>query len=82
MDFLRSLGVPEDVAKTDAEGMEHHVSPQTLAAFEKQYPEHVPDWPILRKLKFPGSDQAEMGEETAHVESTPLFVPFSAPPPS
>lgn len=33
--FLVSLGVPEDVAKTDAEGMEHHVSPETLAAFEK-----------------------------------------------
>ena len=32
--FLRSLGVPERVAETDAEGIEHHVSPETLAAFE------------------------------------------------
>jgi DtxR family transcriptional regulator, manganese transport regulator len=33
--FLRSLGVPEQVAQSDAEGIEHHVSPETLAAFER-----------------------------------------------
>jgi len=32
--FLRSLGVPDHVARIDAEGMEHHVSPETLAAFK------------------------------------------------
>lgn len=32
--FLCSLGVPERVARLDAEGMEHHVSPETLAAFK------------------------------------------------
>lgn len=32
--FLRSIGVPESVAETDAEGIEHHVSPETLAAFQ------------------------------------------------
>jgi len=32
--FLRSLGVPERVAERDAEGIEHHVSPDTLAAFQ------------------------------------------------
>jgi DtxR family manganese transport transcriptional regulator len=31
--FLRSLGIPERVAQSDAEGIEHHVSPETLAAF-------------------------------------------------
>ena len=31
--FLRSLGIPERVAEMDAEGIEHHVSPDTLAAF-------------------------------------------------
>ena len=31
--FLRSLGVPEAIAHADAEGMEHHVSKETLAAF-------------------------------------------------
>jgi DtxR family transcriptional regulator, manganese transport regulator len=33
--FLRSLGVAEDVARVDAEGIEHHVSDQTLAAFDR-----------------------------------------------
>ena len=32
--FLLSLGVPERAAELDAEGIEHHVSPETLAAFE------------------------------------------------
>ncbi|HUL51885.1 MAG TPA: manganese-binding transcriptional regulator MntR [Opitutaceae bacterium] len=32
-DFLKSLGVPADIAHVDAEGMEHHVSAETLAAF-------------------------------------------------
>ena len=34
--FLRSLGIPEKVAELDAEGIEHHVSPETLAAFERR----------------------------------------------
>ena len=33
--FLGSLGVPAAIAQADAEGMEHHVSRQTLAAFIK-----------------------------------------------
>jgi DtxR family manganese transport transcriptional regulator len=33
--FLRALGVPEGIAQTDAEGIEHHVSPETLAAFKR-----------------------------------------------
>lgn len=32
--FLRALGVSDEVARQDAEGMEHHVSQQTLEAFE------------------------------------------------
>ena len=32
--FLCSLGIAERVAEMDAEGMEHHVSPETLAAFK------------------------------------------------
>jgi DtxR family manganese transport transcriptional regulator len=31
---LTALGVPAEVAEADAEGIEHHVSPTTLAAFE------------------------------------------------
>ena len=34
-DFLVSLGVPEGIAEADAEGVEHHVSDETLAAFRK-----------------------------------------------
>jgi len=33
-EFLKSLGIPEAVAESDAEGIEHHVSPETLAAFD------------------------------------------------
>jgi DtxR family manganese transport transcriptional regulator len=33
--FLRSLGIPEHVAERDAEGIEHHVSPETLATFKR-----------------------------------------------
>jgi len=32
--FLQSVGVPQHVAERDAEGIEHHVSPETLAAFQ------------------------------------------------
>ena len=32
--FLLSLGVDEETARIDAEGMEHHVSENTLEAFE------------------------------------------------
>lgn len=33
-DFLRMLGVDESVIYRDVEGMEHHISPQTLNAIE------------------------------------------------
>jgi DtxR family manganese transport transcriptional regulator len=35
LDFLKSLGVPSAAAESDAEGIEHHVSRETLAAFCK-----------------------------------------------
>jgi DtxR family manganese transport transcriptional regulator len=34
-DFLTSIGVSPATADTDAEGVEHHVSEETLAIFEK-----------------------------------------------
>ena len=34
-DFLLALGVPEDIAEQDVEGIEHHVSEETLAAMRK-----------------------------------------------
>jgi len=33
--FLRSFGIPETVAQSDAEGIEHHVSKETLSAFQR-----------------------------------------------
>ncbi len=33
--LLRAVGVPEEAAERDAEGMEHYVSDETLEAFER-----------------------------------------------
>ncbi len=44
-EFLESVGVPADAARADAEGIEHHVSDETLAAFERflaRQPARVP----------------------------------------
>lgn len=35
VEFLQALGISEATAKADAEGIEHHVSEETLAAFDK-----------------------------------------------
>ena len=35
VDLLIAVGVPAEDARADAEGIEHHVSPATLAAFSK-----------------------------------------------
>lgn len=35
LSFLLKIGVPPDIAEQDAEGMEHHVSPETLAAINE-----------------------------------------------
>lgn len=45
--------------------------------FRQQYPERVPGLPLLRKLRFPGSDQRDSGEATIPVPNQPLFVPWS-----
>lgn len=33
--LLRAIGVPANIAEIDAEGMEHHISPETLRAIKK-----------------------------------------------
>ena len=33
--FLRALGLSDTIAETDAEGLEHHLSPETLAAMAR-----------------------------------------------
>jgi DtxR family transcriptional regulator, manganese transport regulator len=35
--YLISLGVPTHIAEIDAEGMEHHVSPETLQALKRNF---------------------------------------------
>lgn len=35
IEFLKKLGVAEEIATADAEGMEHHISPQTLKAIKR-----------------------------------------------
>lgn len=35
VEFLKAIGVPQDVAEIDAEGIEHHVSKETVAAFRE-----------------------------------------------
>ena len=40
--FLQRLGVPDQVAADDSEGIEHHVSPQTLAAMRRVLDEGLP----------------------------------------
>ena len=34
-DFLVTIGIPAPIAEEDAEGVEHHVSPETLAVFAR-----------------------------------------------
>lgn len=45
--FLLSIGVPASAAERDAEGIEHHVGEETLAAFEKHL--RAPRRPAGRK---------------------------------
>lgn len=33
-EFLLKLGIPEDIVAIDVEGIEHHISPETLQAIE------------------------------------------------
>jgi DtxR family manganese transport transcriptional regulator len=35
LSFLIAIGVPESIAETDAEGIEHHVSSETLDAMRR-----------------------------------------------
>ena len=43
-EFLKMIGVADDVAHLDAEGIEHHLHPQTINKLEKLIP-------ILKKIK-------------------------------
>ena len=41
LDFLKSIGVSDATAQLDAEGVEHHVSEETLKAFKKVIRNHT-----------------------------------------
>lgn len=40
--FLEAIGVPTTIAERDAEGIEHHVSPETLAAIRRMLAVRTP----------------------------------------
>lgn len=44
LEYLLALGVPEEIAAIDVEGMEHHISPITLQAFQS----HLKQLDLLR----------------------------------
>ena len=50
-DFLRMLGINEDVIYHDVEGMEHHISPQTLRAIEALLSELQEHPTLVAKIK-------------------------------
>jgi Mn-dependent DtxR family transcriptional regulator len=50
-DFLRMLGIEEEVVYHDVEGMEHHISPQTLNAIETLMAVLRKDPQILSRIK-------------------------------
>ena len=46
--FLKHIGVPQAVAEADAEGLEHHVSEETLKAFQQLMKNLEPSAPTRR----------------------------------
>jgi DtxR family transcriptional regulator, manganese transport regulator len=50
-DFLRMLGIDEEVIYHDVEGMEHHISPQTLHAVETLVDELQHEPKLLARIK-------------------------------
>ena len=50
-DFLRTLGVNEEVIYHDVEGMEHHISPQTLHSIESLLAELQQNPAIVSRIK-------------------------------
>jgi Mn-dependent DtxR family transcriptional regulator len=50
-DFLRMLGVNEEVIYHDVEGMEHHISPQTLHSIESLLAELQQNPALVARIK-------------------------------
>lgn len=49
----------------------------TFFGFRKQYPEGIPDLPLIRRFRFPGSDQRDTGTASIEVPNRALFVPWN-----
>jgi Mn-dependent DtxR family transcriptional regulator len=54
-DFLRMLGVNEEVIYHDVEGMEHHISPQTLHSIEALLSELRQNPAMVARIKSHGT---------------------------
>jgi len=63
--FLTALGVPPEVAEEDAEGIEHHVSPDTLAAFARFVDENRAASPGREAVEPPDARPADTGPTDA-----------------
>jgi len=50
-DYLRMIGIDEEVIDHDVEGMEHHISPQTLRAIEALLSELQQHPKLIAKIK-------------------------------
>ena len=50
-DFLRMIGIDDEVIYHDVEGMEHHISPQTLRAIEALLSELQQHPKLIAKIK-------------------------------
>jgi len=50
-DFLRTLGITEEAIYHDVEGMEHHISPQTLQAIEALLSELRQDPTLVARVR-------------------------------
>jgi len=61
VEFLEALGVPLAAAKADAEGIEHHVSPETLYAFQRFIASRNASSPTSDSLK---TDPVSVGRTT------------------
>lgn len=63
-DLLRFFGLPEETIQVDVEGIEHHVSPQTLSqltdlvAFFETYPDYLSAFGAFRRERKQAAEPA------------------------
>ena len=63
-EFLRMLGVAEPILQRDIEGLEHHLSPQTLecirdlVGYFQQYPQRLEEFRAQREAQGTGRESS------------------------